>query len=70
MTQIDRLNKQLVKMKKNITTQDKKDCMERFGKHANTIQNYLSGTGKDADLAAQMISFYKEKINSRNQVLA
>lgn len=70
MTQIEKLNKQLVKMRKNITTQDKKDCMEFVGKHANTIQNYLSGNGKDADLCATMIGFYQNKIESRNKVLA
>lgn len=69
MTQAEKLGKRLLKMKKNITTQDKKDCMEKFEVHANTVQNYLTGKGKDADLYVKMISFFNEKIEMRNQIL-
>ncbi len=69
MTQITALNKELMKISKDVTTQDKKDCMVHANVHLNTIVNYLNGQGKDADLCAKMISFYKQKIESRNQVL-
>lgn len=70
MEQIKILNKELVRISKDVTTQDKKDCMIHANVHINTITNYLNGLGKDADLCAKMIAFYKDKIESRNKVLA
>lgn len=69
MTQIEILANELKTIKVNITTEDKKNCVNTLKIHHNTNSMYLKGEGKNADLAAKMLNFYKRAIAKRNEVL-
>lgn len=70
MTQVEKLLKEIDSIKKDITTQDKKDCCVKLNKHMNTIKMYLDGTGKDGDTAYDVLAFFKKCIDKRNKILA
>jgi hypothetical protein len=58
-------------LNRDITKADREAAMEKLGiKSAATISSYLNGKVRDNDTAAALISFFKKRIEQRNQVLA
>ncbi len=54
----------------DVTEKDRKDYMERFGRGATTVSNYLNGKVADADTAAQMLVFFRHQIGERNKLIS
>lgn len=66
-TQAERLAEELLKLKPDVTAQDRSDATHICGKA--TISKYLSGNVMDNDTAVKLISFFKGKIQQREQTL-
>ena len=70
MTQVEKLQKEMTRIEKDITQNDKKLCHAKTKLHPNTIKMYIAGEGKDADTAVKLLTFFKKQIEKRNKVLA
>jgi hypothetical protein len=73
LSQLDRLLKELQAIKNDVT---KRDRIEFRNQHRNyrspsdsTIFNYLNGKGSSADVAYDLLAFFKQKIDERNSIL-
>lgn len=64
-TQLERANEELLKLVPNITSGDKSEAESLY--HKNTIFRYLKGEGKDADTAVALLSFFRKKIEERDE---
>ena len=68
-TQAERLGEQLIKLRPDVTAQDRKDAVAEFGFTTATISRYLNGSVLDNDTAANLISFFNSKIENREKVI-
>jgi hypothetical protein len=72
-TQLEKLLKELKQIKPNVTKGDRvtyRNTHTKFRKPSdNTILNYLNGKGSNADIAYDLLSFFKHQISKRNEIL-
>jgi hypothetical protein len=70
-TQLDKANAALVKLKKDITSDDRKAAsLELDIKARSTMVQYLNGKGKDLDVSVKLLGFLRKRIVERENVIA
>lgn len=73
MRQIDLINKEFTRIKKEITTQDKKIAsntpMGECGKiySISSINNCINGKSSNTQMSYDLIYFFKKRINDRSK---
>lgn len=67
--QINKANEVLQGLAVNVTTEDRKEAITKFGVHEITIRRYLKGLGTDLDRATELIQFFKRKIAQRKKII-
>lgn len=70
LTQADQFAQELKKISPDVTENDRKAFMARFGLGSTLISNYLNGRVANADTAAKMLVFFKSKIAKRNKLIS
>jgi hypothetical protein len=71
--QLERLQAELQKIKPNVTKKDRL-AFRAIGHsyrcpNDNTILNYLNGKGSSADVAYDLLAFFKKRIEEREEIL-
>lgn len=66
-TQAERLGAELLKLKADVTAQDRIDAQAELSRTKATVSKYLNGTVLDNDMAVKMIEFFKKKIAARDE---
>ncbi len=69
-TQAERLSGELLAIKPDITTADRKALENAEGYTRSTISDYLNGRGKDNDTSVKMLAFFRERIAEREKMIA
>jgi len=70
-TQKELFAEELIRLRQDVTESDRKEAHSHLNlKSPATLSIYLNGKGKNNDLAAAMITFFKDRIAKRNEVLA
>jgi hypothetical protein len=69
LTQKQRMAAELIRISADVTSIDRQEFMEQSGLTKGTVSLYLNGNVYNSDTAAQMISFFKEKIASRDLLI-
>lgn len=69
-TQRDRLAESLLKLKADVTAQDRMDAIKKLSFQKATISRYLNGIVNDNDTAVKLISFFRDKIAKREKAIA
>lgn len=64
-TYLDKINKELVKLKPNILPQDKKEYVAAHNSSEFTVSTYLNGRGRNLDTAVKMFKFFREIVRAR-----
>jgi hypothetical protein len=67
-SQAERLAEELLKLKPDVTAQDRTGATHICGK--GTISKYLNGNVMDNDTATKLITFFKAQILKREKALA
>lgn len=68
-TQLERLLEALVMISPDVTTEDKNLAAGLCDIHTVTVNRYLRGLGGDSDVAATLITFFKQRISERDQAI-
>lgn len=69
-TQRQRFADILKSMKPDITATDRDDCLKQLDISEPTLKRYLLGSIGDNDKAAQLIKFFKKRIEQRDSIIA
>jgi len=69
-TQRERLTFTLLELKQDITSDDRKECIDKVGISEPSLKRYLTGYVGDSDTAAKLIAFFKQQIAKREAVIA
>jgi hypothetical protein len=69
LTQKERFAAELIRISADVTSNDRQEFVEHSGLTKQTVSLYLNGNVYNSDTAAQMISFFKEKIASRDLLI-
>jgi hypothetical protein len=69
VTQSEKLSNALKTLKPDVTREDRKTAEDKFKISNATISRYLSGDVRDNDLAADLILFFRGKIEKRDKAL-
>lgn len=69
-TQAERLSKELVNIKPDVTANDRKRIESELGYSKGTISNYLSGNVDNSDTAVNILTFLRGRIAEREKVIA
>jgi hypothetical protein len=69
-TQRQRFSDVLKMMNTDITATDRKACLEAFDISEPTLKRYLLGYVGDNDKAANLINFFKKRIEKRDRIIA
>lgn len=67
--QLTKATEILQELRKNVTTQDRKDAVKDFDLSDVTISNYLNGHARNLDTAERLIVFFRNRVNRRNELL-
>lgn len=70
LTQSELFARELLAIAADVTEKDRKEYMAKSRKGATTVSNYLNGKVYNADTAAEMLVFFREKIAERNKLLS
>lgn len=62
-----RLNEVLDKIVDDVTADDRKAAMEAFKMAKSTLSMYLNGRGTNNDTIADLIAFFRDRINQRDK---
>lgn len=69
LTQKEQLTEELLKISPNVTTQDRKDLIERHNLSRATIDWYLQGRVMNLDTATTILKFLSDRINERQRII-
>jgi len=69
-SQLERANTLLLKLKGQVTENDRKEAMQKFNHNKSLISIYLNGRGTNLDTAMYLLEYFGEKIRRREQLLA
>jgi len=68
-SQRELLNQVLKKIKKDVTANDRKSLIKRYGFTHATISIYLNGKGLNSDTGLKIYQELKSKISKRNKMI-
>ncbi len=68
-SQSEKLSDALKALEPNVTKDDRKQAQEKFKISNATVSRYLNGEGPNSDLSADLIIFFRSKIEKRNKAL-
>ena len=68
-SQIELFAAELLSIATDVTENDRKAYMATFKRGATTVSNYLNGKVANADTAAQMLVFFRQRIAERNKLI-
>lgn len=68
LSQIEKITKVLQALKKDITTEDRKEYYKQsFGRNSVTTTRYLNGNVTDVQTGMDMLNFFSNRIAERNR---
>lgn len=70
LNQKKKLGEELLHLRPNVTSGDRKELVAEFGIAISTVSKYLSGDVHDPDIAIKILKYLKEKINEREMKIS
>lgn len=69
-TQAERLAAALLKVKPDVTAEDRAEAVKETGCTKATISKYLNGQVKDNDTGVTLLNFFRNRIAKREKAIA